>query len=145
MRFSEAIEAMMSGKKIKIVNTNNSVSTAYRYIKGDDFIIEENLRYIYYTSDNVFSLRHLLSPDWEIVEEEPKLHAFGEVVKALEKGKIAKRKDSHTWIKVQVEEDSSFALTIVEYIRTYLGNDDINAKDWIIRDVEEGEKPSLKS
>ena len=124
MNFMEAVKELKTGKKVRKISWTNTEA----HIKKVDGNHYRFFATIYNAENNQgipshdsygFREYEILATDWEIYEEECKLHTFEEALKAYKSGKKIRRKNN-----------------IMIYQNYYLDLEDVMANDWIIIDKE---------
>lgn len=124
MNFIEAVKAMQDGKKVRSPHW-----VRYYYVR------KQSHRYIAFDGKSEFnwnfSENEMLSKDWEIYQEEPKLHTFEEALAALKRGKTIYRKSYHDKCGANVSIWYEY-----DWFASVFNRDDVLANDWIIK--EEG-------
>ena len=130
MNFMEAVKELKTGKKVRKISWTNTEA----HIKKVDGNHYRFFTTIYNAENNQgipshdsYSFREyeILATDWEIYEEECKLHTFEEAIVAYKAGKTIQRQ----CYKVVRHN--------LEYNNFYFEKDDVMANDWIIIDKEE--------
>ncbi|SRR5258706_14063615 len=91
MKFSEAMKALEEGKKVNFSEWPKNI-----------YWEKENLSESLFWPDCAYRIDRLMSKDWELYDDSPKL-SFSEVVKGLKEGKRFKRKSWHSFIFVHQE------------------------------------------
>ena len=128
MNFMEAVKELKTGKKVRRISWSNT-EAHIKKVDGNHYIFFAT---IYNAENNQGIPRHdsysfreyeILANDWEIYEEECKLHTFEEALKALKNGAQIYRKSCAT--QVHRKTDRQFL---------FYSYDDFEAKDWIIKE-----------
>ena len=122
MNFIEAYKALIKGKKVRqldwdkgeYIEKGKTCGNEDFYVCDSGCFSEEDG-----TSYELCGIDYL-AEDWEIYEEECKLHTFEEALKAYKSGKKIRRKNN-----------------IMIYQNYYLDLEDVMANDWIIIDKKE--------
>jgi len=81
MNFIEAVKKMQCGERVRLPHWGNKVHAKK---EGSCYAVSSQMEIV---SFREFSEREMLSNDWEIYKEEPKLHTFEEAFKAYKLGK----------------------------------------------------------
>ena len=83
--------------------------------------------------EHELSLYDVLNQDWEIYQEEPKLHTFEEALIALKNGKKIRRQSSIS--EYHLDKASSRILEIDDVeVHNVVFSEEVLANDWIILD-----------
>jgi hypothetical protein len=126
MNFIEALKKMRDGKKVRLPHW-----VTYYYVEkqGYRYMVFDGKREIIWD----FSENEMLSDDWEIYKEEPKLHTFEEALIALKNGKKIKRQLSIS--EYHLDKVSSRILEIYDVeVHNGVFSEEVLANDWIILD-----------
>lgn len=121
MNFIEASRELVGGKKIRLCFWGEGKylqkTSFFNYVLLNEFEKEYQIQLV-----------DVLRDDWEIYEEQPKLHTFNEAIKLMKEGKNIKRK---LWTTKVIERDFCDDYSIEFAI------DDFEANDWVIVEGEE--------